>query len=154
MAFVAVALIATAPATWAEFETRWIERNLPKVVAPRLETLKWIPKARRGAWKKWQKIVERRAERAEEAAAVPPIQEPAVSSAPSGSSYWDAVAQCESSGNWSINTGNGYYGGLQFNQSTWEAHGGLEFASRADLATREQQIAVAERLTYDGWPNC
>lgn len=72
----------------------------------------------------------------------------------SGYSYWDAVAECESSGNWSINTGNGYYGGLQFDQQTWEAHGGLEFAPRADLATREQQIAVAERLTYDGWPNC
>jgi hypothetical protein len=71
---------------------------------------------------------------------------------------WDGVAQCESSGNWSSNTGNGYYGGLQFSQSTWEAYGGLEFAPRADLATKEQQIAVAER-TLDGqgvgaWPTC
>jgi nucleoid-associated protein YgaU len=71
---------------------------------------------------------------------------------------WDAVAQCESSGNWSINTGNGYYGGLQFSASTWAAYGGLEFAPRADLATKEQQIAVAER-TLDGqgpgaWPTC
>jgi LysM repeat protein len=71
---------------------------------------------------------------------------------------WDGVAQCESSGNWSINTGNGYYGGLQFSQSTWEAYGGLEYAPRADLATKEEQIIVAER-TLDGqgigaWPTC
>ena len=68
--------------------------------------------------------------------------------------YWDIVAECESSGDWSINTGNGYYGGLQFDMQTWIAHGGLEFAPRADLASREQQITVAERLAYDGWPNC
>ncbi|MET9290562.1 transglycosylase family protein [Streptomyces sp. NPDC003077] len=61
-------------------------------------------------------------------------------------STWDKVAQCESGGNWSINTGNGYYGGLQFSQSSWAAAGGLNYASRADLATKGQQIAVAERL--------
>jgi hypothetical protein len=71
-----------------------------------------------------------------------------------GPSYWDELAQCESAGDWSANTGNGFYGGLQFDQETWDAHGGREFAPRADLATREQQIAVAERLAYDGWPNC
>ncbi|WP_340560920.1 LysM peptidoglycan-binding domain-containing protein [Streptomyces sp. GSL17-111] len=59
---------------------------------------------------------------------------------------WEKVAECESSGNWRINTGNGYYGGLQFAQSSWEAAGGLRYAPRADLATKEQQIAVAERL--------
>ncbi|MER6503955.1 transglycosylase family protein [Streptomyces sp. NPDC001455] len=59
---------------------------------------------------------------------------------------WDAVAQCESGGNWSINTGNGYYGGLQFSQSSWAAAGGLKYAPRADLATKAQQIATAERL--------
>ncbi|MGY1722315.1 transglycosylase family protein [Blastococcus sp. SYSU DS0533] len=65
---------------------------------------------------------------------------------------WDRLAQCESSGDWAINTGNGYYGGLQFYQPTWEAFGGLEYAARADLATREQQIAVAEKtLTAQGW---
>ena len=75
---------------------------------------------------------------------------PAASAAPD--STWDAVAQCESSGNWSINTGNGYYGGLQFSQSTWNAFGGQEYASRADLATREQQIAIAEKtLAGQGW---
>ena len=71
---------------------------------------------------------------------------------------WDGVARCESSGNWHINTGNGYYGGLQFYQPTWEAYGGLRYAPRADLATKQEQIAVAER-TLDGqgvgaWPVC
>ena len=67
-------------------------------------------------------------------------------------STWDSVAQCESSGNWSINTGNGYYGGLQFSQSTWNAFGGQEYAARADLATKDQQIAVAEKtLAGQGW---
>ncbi|MFI9341762.1 transglycosylase family protein [Streptomyces sp. NPDC052773] len=71
---------------------------------------------------------------------------------------WDKVAACESSNDWNINTGNGYYGGLQFSQSTWEAYGGTAYASRADLATKEQQIAVAEKV-LDGqgpgaWPAC
>jgi len=71
---------------------------------------------------------------------------------------WDGVAQCESSGNWSINTGNGYFGGLQFNQSTWQAYGGGSYAPRADLASKAGQIAVAERvLSGQGagaWPVC
>ncbi|MDX3382347.1 transglycosylase family protein [Streptomyces niveiscabiei] len=71
---------------------------------------------------------------------------------------WNKVAACESTNNWSINTGNGYYGGLQFTQSTWEAYGGLRYAGRADLATKDQQIAVAEKV-LDGqgpgaWPVC
>jgi nucleoid-associated protein YgaU len=67
-------------------------------------------------------------------------------------STWDAVAGCESGNNWSINTGNGYYGGLQFSQSTWNAYGGQDYAARADLATREEQIAVAEKtLAGQGW---
>ena len=59
---------------------------------------------------------------------------------------WDAVAQCESGGNWSINTGNGYYGGLQFSQSSWAAAGGTQYAPRADQASKGQQIQTAERL--------
>ncbi|MBW5483201.1 transglycosylase family protein [Streptomyces bambusae] len=59
---------------------------------------------------------------------------------------WDAIAQCESSGRWHANTGNGHYGGLQFTQSSWRAAGGLKYAPRADLATKAQQIKVAERL--------
>jgi uncharacterized protein YabE (DUF348 family) len=62
---------------------------------------------------------------------------------------WDSIAQCESTGNWHINTGNGYYGGLQFLTSTWLAYGGGDFASRADLASREQQITVANRVYAD-----
>jgi hypothetical protein len=69
-------------------------------------------------------------------------------------SSWDAIAQCESGGNWSINTGNGYYGGLQFLTSTWLAAGGGEYAPRADLATREQQIDIASRIPRSSWPNC
>jgi hypothetical protein len=71
---------------------------------------------------------------------------------------WDALAQCESGGNWSINTGNGYYGGLQFSASTWQAFGGGAYASRADLASREQQIATAEKTLavqgWGAWPAC
>ncbi|QWB21710.1 MULTISPECIES: transglycosylase family protein [Streptomyces] len=71
---------------------------------------------------------------------------------------WNKVAACESTSNWSINTGNGFYGGLQFTQSTWEAYGGRTYAARADLATKDQQIAVAEKV-LDGqgpgaWPVC
>lgn len=64
---------------------------------------------------------------------------------------WDKVAQCESSGNWSINTGNGFYGGLQFTASTWAAYGGKAFAPRADLASKHDQIAVAERVLERGY---
>ncbi|MGY0004467.1 transglycosylase family protein [Micromonospora sp. I033] len=71
---------------------------------------------------------------------------------------WDAIAQCESGGNWHINTGNGYYGGLQFSRSTWNGYGGQKYASRADLASRGEQIAIAEKV-LDGqgigaWPVC
>ncbi|MFC8516210.1 transglycosylase family protein [Streptomyces sp. NPDC057257] len=73
-------------------------------------------------------------------------------------STWNKVAACESSDNWSINTGNGFYGGLQFTQSTWEAYGGAKYASRADLATKDQQIAVAEKVLAGqgprAWPVC
>lgn len=73
-------------------------------------------------------------------------------------STWNKVAACESSGDWSINTGNGYYGGLQFTQSTWEAYGGTAYAHRADLATRDQQIAIAEKVLKGqgpgAWPVC
>ncbi|OEV14156.1 transglycosylase family protein [Streptomyces nanshensis] len=71
---------------------------------------------------------------------------------------WDKVAQCESTGNWSINSGNGYYGGLQFSQSTWSANGGTEYAPRADQATKEEQIRVAEKVLDSqgpgAWPSC
>ncbi|MBC2907089.1 transglycosylase family protein [Streptomyces cupreus] len=73
-------------------------------------------------------------------------------------SEWDAVAQCESGGNWSINTGNGYYGGLQFSASTWAAYGGTQYASTADQATKAQQIEIAEKVLAGqgkgAWPVC
>jgi nucleoid-associated protein YgaU len=71
---------------------------------------------------------------------------------------WDNVAKCESGGNWHINTGNGYYGGLQFAQRTWTGFGGGHYASRADLATKSEQIAIAERVLarqgWGAWPVC
>ncbi|MDT4934900.1 MAG: resuscitation-promoting factor RpfB [Pseudonocardiales bacterium] len=89
---------------------------------------------------------------------VAPAPAPAPVPASTGGLNWDAVAACESGGNWHINTGNGFYGGLQFDYSTWLSNGGGAYAQRADLATREQQIAVATRV-YNArgsspWPVC
>ncbi|MFB7590532.1 transglycosylase family protein [Streptomyces sp. NPDC056169] len=71
---------------------------------------------------------------------------------------WGCVAECESSGRWHINTGNGFYGGLQFWQPTWVEHGGPKYAPRADLATRPQQIRIAEEVLrtqgWGAWPVC
>ena len=76
----------------------------------------------------------------------------------SNGSTWDALASCEAGGNWAINTGNGFYGGVQFDQNTWERNGGLRYAQRADLATREEQIAIADvtraRQGWGAWPTC
>ena len=81
---------------------------------------------------------------------------PAANAAPD--SDWDRLAQCESGGNWAINTGNGYHGGLQFSQGTWAAYGGTQFAPTANQATREQQIAIAEKTLagqgWGAWPAC
>ncbi|MBB0970005.1 DUF3235 domain-containing protein [Dietzia aerolata] len=81
---------------------------------------------------------------------------PAANAAPD--SDWDRLAQCESGGNWAINTGNGYQGGLQFSPSTWAAYGGTQFAPTANQATREQQIAIAEKTLagqgWGAWPAC
>lgn len=81
----------------------------------------------------------------------------APASAASGS-VWDRVAQCESGGNWSIATGNGYYGGLQFSASSWRAAGGTAYASLPNRATRAQQIAIAQKLLKaqgpHAWPVC
>ncbi|GAA2591849.1 MULTISPECIES: LysM peptidoglycan-binding domain-containing protein [Streptomyces] len=74
------------------------------------------------------------------------------------SGVWDRIAQCESGGNWHINTGNGYYGGLQFAPSTWRAYGGTAYAATADQASRSQQIAVATKVQraqgWGAWPTC
>ncbi|MDX3454800.1 transglycosylase family protein [Streptomyces sp. ME02-8801-2C] len=74
------------------------------------------------------------------------------------SGVWDRIAQCESGGNWHINTGNGYYGGLQFSASTWRAYGGTAYAATADGASRSQQIAVATKVQgaqgWGAWPTC
>ena len=75
-----------------------------------------------------------------------------------GASVWDALAECEAGGDWSARTGNGFFGGLQFHPGTWLAHGGGAFAPTADQATREEQIAIAERVLatqgWGAWPAC
>ena len=79
-------------------------------------------------------------------------------SAARGMSVWDALARCEAGGNWATNTGNGFSGGLQFLPGTWLSHGGGEFAPSAHLATREEQIVIAERVLatqgWRAWPAC
>ncbi|MGA5821797.1 transglycosylase family protein [Kitasatospora sp. NPDC094028] len=82
----------------------------------------------------------------------------ATSASAATTSTWDSVAQCESGGNWSISTGNGFHGGLQFTPSTWAAYGGTAYAPQANQASREQQIAVAEKVLASqgpgAWPVC
>lgn len=82
----------------------------------------------------------------------------ASSASAASASEWDRVAQCESGGNWSINTGNGFKGGLQFLDSTWAAYGGTAYAASADQASKAQQIAVADKVLAGqgkgAWPNC
>jgi hypothetical protein len=77
----------------------------------------------------------------------------------SDGSVWDRLATCEAGGNWSANTGNGYYGGLQFDQGTWNANGGDQYAAYPHQASRSEQIAVAEKVRngrggYGAWPSC
>ncbi|GAA3724178.1 transglycosylase family protein [Streptomyces tremellae] len=90
------------------------------------------------------------------AVAVPLLS--ATSASAASVSEWDQVAQCESGGNWSINTGNGFYGGLQFTNSTWAAYGGTAYAPQANQASKSQQIAVAEKVLAGqgkgAWPVC
>ncbi|WP_435851354.1 transglycosylase family protein [Streptomyces thermolilacinus] len=107
---------------------------------------------------------EARAAQASAAAhASPPVSAPAAAPAVSsadcpGDWPWGCVALCESGGRWNADTGNGFYGGLQFKQSTWEEFGGLTYARRAHLATRAQQITVAQEVLrwqgWDAWPTC
>ncbi|WP_083974356.1 LysM peptidoglycan-binding domain-containing protein [Kitasatospora mediocidica] len=82
----------------------------------------------------------------------------ATSASAASTATWDAVAQCESTGNWSIANGNGFYGGLQFTSSTWAAFGGTQYAPQANLATKGQQIAIAEKVLASqgpgAWPVC
>jgi LysM repeat protein len=86
-----------------------------------------------------------------------PLVMASTAQAASGST-WNRLAQCESGGNWHINTGNGYYGGLQFSAGTWRAYGGGSYASSAHRASRSEQIAVAEKVLdrqgWGAWPAC
>ncbi len=115
-------------------ETGYLERNVHKVARLRRLKVYWWRLARRN-----ERLTE--AYRAAQTASV-------------AYGGWDRVAACESGGNWATNTGNGFYGGLQFTSSTWLGNGGGRYASRADLATREQQIAIASGLALSNWPVC
>jgi hypothetical protein len=90
----------------------------------------------------------------------PPATAPVSTAAPasSGGANWSAIAACESGGNWSASTGNGFYGGLQFSEQTWLGYGGGQYASSANQATEAQQIAVAQRVLggqgIGAWPVC
>jgi Transglycosylase-like domain/LysM domain len=92
------------------------------------------------------------------APADPPKQASSPAPAPAGGVNWPAIAACESGGNWSIDTGNGFYGGLQFTEQTWLGYGGGQYAPSANLATEAQQIAVAEKVLagqgIGAWPVC
>ncbi|TQM14730.1 DUF4038 domain-containing protein [Pseudonocardia kunmingensis] len=88
-----------------------------------------------------------------------PAEQEAPAPAAADAAVWERLAACESSGDWGIDTGNGYYGGLQFSDATWKDYGGTEFAPQAHLATREEQILVATRVRddrggYGSWPAC
>ncbi len=89
--------------------------------------------------------------------AAAPVSSQAAAPSAAGAN-WNAIATCESGGNWSINTGNGFYGGLQFTQQTWLGYGGGQYASSANLATPSEQIAVAQRVLagqgIGAWPVC
>jgi resuscitation-promoting factor RpfA len=82
----------------------------------------------------------------------------APSMSPESNATWDRLAQCESTQNWDTNTGNGYYGGVQFDQTTWKRYGGTEYAPRADQASRAEQIAIAKKVQdqqgWNAWPSC
>ena len=90
----------------------------------------------------------------------PPPVAPVSTGVPASSSgvNWSAIAACESGGNWSADTGNGFYGGLQFTEQTWLAYGGGQYASSANLASESEQIAVADRVLagqgIGAWPVC
>lgn len=92
------------------------------------------------------------------AAAAAPQPAPATAGGGVSGNTWDRLAQCEASGKWDINTGNGYYGGLQFAPGTWISNGGGQYAALPHQATKEQQIAIAERVVagqgFNPWPGC
>jgi ferric-dicitrate binding protein FerR (iron transport regulator) len=110
-------------------------------------------------WQAWRAQDQAAADAFAQDLATQPEPEPAAAPAASTEdTVWDKLAYCESGGNWAINLGSGYYGGLQMLGATWRNYGGTEFAATADQASREQQIVVAERILDDvgwgAWPAC
>jgi LysM repeat protein len=147
------------PALW------WINRH--KVPNP--DALKVGQRLRLSTWHPHRAWLDRAAQAAVPAPVAAPSAPAQVSSPPaaagaapapgsSGGVNWSGIAACESGGNWSASTGNGFYGGLQFTEQTWLAYGGGQYASSANLATPAQQVAVAQRVLagqgIGAWPVC
>ncbi len=136
----------------ATLEQRWYDYHagLERFYADPVNAMRWIDHHER-AERWWNHF-------ANQAQSNPQPQPAAQPQRNVDGSVWDRLAQCESGGNWSINTGNPYSGGLQFLPSTWQAFGGNEFAPAAHQATRAQQIVVAERILagqgWGAWPAC
>ncbi|MGH3868478.1 MAG: transglycosylase family protein [Pseudonocardiaceae bacterium] len=90
--------------------------------------------------------------------AIPLVFAAPAQAGPAHQGLWDILARCESGGNWGANTGNGYYGGLQFSRRTWHSYGGGAYAGTANHATRSQQVAIAEKVLraqgWKAWPTC
>jgi resuscitation-promoting factor RpfB len=144
-----------------QFEIKWAAMD----DAERTATINWfaeVEAAERAAAEQAAAEQAEAARRAEQARQAQQARQsaPRSASAPrvSGGSVWDTIAQCESSGNWAMNSGNGFYGGLQFTMQSWQYVGGTQYAAMPHQASREQQIAAAERLLarqgWGAWPAC
>jgi hypothetical protein len=169
--FMSTTSVSSAHPPWPKYRDRYLARHAASLPLPESygsslnylhtqEALRWV------ARQKWEKI-DRAWQRKIAAAQMPDVPSVTTGDTSSvaysgGSIDWYAIANCESGGNWSTNTGNGYYGGLQFSQGTWESAGGLSYASRADLASAGEQIATANNWVAmtgcvycsSGWPRC
>jgi len=153
-ALLTTAIIVVAAACSPAQMAAWLEHHDLEVPTDQAELeaqAEWATEV----WAKWHAYHEELRRQAAAAAAAPA---PAPSS---GFGWpWDALVQCEASGNWHINTGNGYHGGLQFHPGTWNAYGGQAYAAFAHQATPSQQIDIARRVvaaaggTYRDWPAC
>ncbi len=152
----ALGLVLAASACTPEQMAAWLEQHELPVPEDQAELAAQAEMAETF----WQTFIEQLIAQAQAAPA--PTPEPVPAAAPAGgiSWPWSALVECEASGNWFINTGNGYYGGLQFAHSTWVAYGGQAYAAYAHQASPEAQITVAQQVvaaaggSYSAWPAC
>lgn len=149
--FTALAFASCAPDQPTTVHTEGLTFPAP---TGRLDALEWPLAVQRNRVWTWAASLPRETPRSPVTASKPrPRANP--HGVTTGVSAWDRIAACESGGNWSTNTGNGYFGGLQMTMTFWRSYGGLAYAERPDLASREAQITVAERAgSYAPWPVC